>query len=142
MGFEITLYTLEEANHLVKKLRPELDRLVRLKAELDQLEVRGEVLSLTVTAGGTAEGPEARELAGLHGRRAVLAKQVAEGVEAIHARGCLLKDLEVGLLDFYALRGDRLVFLCWRRDEAEITHWHPLASGFSGRLPLDTSERE
>lgn len=142
MTFRITLYTVEEANEATKQLRPELTRLARVKAELDRLEVRAGALQLIVSSGGQAEGPEGRELQSLQARRAALASQIARGVEAIHRRGCLIKDLDIGLLDFYALRGDRLVFLCWKRDEPEITHWHPLESGFSGRLPLDTSELE
>ena len=142
MGFEITLFTVEEANELARELEPELDRLVNLKAELDRLEVRCEVLRLTVSAGGGEQGPEARELRELQGLRATRAAETAGGVEAIHERGCLLKDLDVGLLDFYALRGDRLVFLCWKRGEAEVHHWHSLDGGFAGRLPLDASELE
>jgi hypothetical protein len=142
MTFRIVLFTVEEANEFAKQLRPELVRLGRVKAELDRLEIRAGVLQLTLQSGGSADGPEARELDALQSRRTSLASQVARGVEAIHRRGCLVKDLEVGLIDFYALRGDRLVFLCWKRDEAEVNHWHPLESGFSGRMPLDTSELE
>jgi hypothetical protein len=142
MTFKITLFTVEEANALAHEVRPGLDRLARIKTDLDRLEVRAEVLGLTVSAGGSAAGPEARELEELQSRRGVLAGEIARGVEAIQRRGCLVKDIGAGLLDFYALRGDRLVFLCWRRDEPEISHWHPLESGFSGRLPLDTSELE
>ena len=40
-------------------------------------------------------------------------------------------------MDFYTLREDRLVFLCWRLDEAHITHWHDIESGFAGRQPVD-----
>ena len=57
-------------------------------------------------------------------------------------RGCVLKDLDRGLLDFYALSGDRLIFLCWQLGESEIAHWHTLEGGFAGRQPLDRSELE
>jgi hypothetical protein len=142
MGLRITLFTVEEANALVKVLRPELDRLAALQAEVDRLELRCEVLSLTVSAGGSESSPEARELRETQALRAGRAGEIARGVEAIHDRGCLLKDLDAGLVDFYALRGDRLVFLCWRRGEPEVAHWHPLEAGFAGREPLDAGERE
>jgi len=100
------------------------------------------VLRLTVSAGGSSRGPEARELDEIQSSRARMAAEIASGVDAIHRHGCLLKDLERGLLDFYALSGDRLVFLCWKRDEPEVSHWHPIEDGFSGRQRLDTSELE
>lgn len=142
MSLRITLFTPDEATELAKKLKPELERLVALKAELDQLEVRSGVLRLTVNAGGSPQGPEARELREATAARSRLASEIGAGVDAIHRQGCLLKDLEKGLLDFYALSGDRLVFLCWKKDEAEVSHWHSLESGFAGRQKLDTSELE
>lgn len=142
MGFRITLFTVEGANALAHELRPALDQLAALKAEHDRLEVRCEVLRLMLSAGATPKAPEARELRELRAKRASLGMEILRGIRKIQEKGCLVKDPGIGLLDFYALRGDRLVFLCWKRDEPEVTHWHPLESGFSGRLPLDTSELE
>jgi hypothetical protein len=42
-----------------------------------------------------------------------------------------------GLVDFYTLRDDRLVFLCWRLGEPRITHWHEVDAGFADRQPVD-----
>jgi len=142
MGFQVTLFTIDEATELAKRLRPELDRLAALKTELDQLEIRSNVLRLTVSAGGSSRSPEAGELRETQASRARIASEIASGVEAIHRHGCLLKDLGRGLLDFYALSGDRLVFLCWKKDEPEVAHWHTLEAGYAGRQPLDTSELE
>ena len=142
MSLEIRLFSVEEATRLARDLTPELDRLAGLKRELDQLEIRAGVLRLTVSAGGSSKSPEARELEELQARRSRAARDLAGGVKAIHRRGCLLKDLERGLLDFYALSGDRLVFLCWKRGEPEVSHWHGLEDGFAGRQPLDTSDLE
>jgi hypothetical protein len=52
--------------------------------------------------------------------------------------GCVFKGFEEGLVDFCALRDDRLVFLCWRYGESRISHWHEVDAGFTGRQPLDT----
>ena len=142
MTLRITLFTSEDATALARKLKPELDRLAALKAKLDRLEVRAGVLKLTVSAGGNSQSPEAGELRDIHALRARVAGEIASGVEAVHRHGCLIKDLDQGLIDFYALSGDRLVFLCWKRDEPEVAHWHSLEDGFSGRQPLDTSEIE
>ena len=47
--------------------------------------------------------------------------------------------LDEGLVDFYALRGDRLVFLCWKHGEDQIAHWHEVGAGFPGRQPIDAN---
>ena len=51
--------------------------------------------------------------------------------------GCIIRDLELGLVDFYTMAGGRIVCLCWRRGEPKIEHWHPVDEGFSGRRPLE-----
>ena len=51
--------------------------------------------------------------------------------------GCVFKGFEAGLVDFYSLLEDRLVFLCWRLGEARVTHWHELDAGYAGRRPID-----
>jgi hypothetical protein len=48
----------------------------------------------------------------------------------------MVKDLDRGLVDFYSLMGDRLVFLCWQVTEPEVSHWHSLEDGFSGRQQI------
>ena len=44
--------------------------------------------------------------------------------------------LDRGLVDFYSLMGDRLVFLCWQVSEPEVSHWHTLEDGFAGRQQI------
>ena len=141
MNLKLTLFSLAEANRMVEELTPELKRLLLGKRELDQLDKRIAVLALA-SSGAAPSNPDALELKPLVERRALLGRQLASGVQAIHHRGCLLKDLDKGLVDFYAVSGDRLIFLCWQLGEAEVAHWHPLEGGFSSRQPLDRSELE
>ena len=67
----------------------------------------------------------------------VQAERVAGLVDELQALGVELKALEQGMVDFYALREDRLVYLCWRLGEEHITHWHEVDAGFTGRRPVD-----
>jgi hypothetical protein len=131
----LVVFTVEEANRLLAEIRPRLERLVAAKREYERVQTRIGVLDLAV-AGAARDNPDLRELRGLHDRRNALAEDISREVTAIHRRGCLVKDLERGLVDFYALAGDRLVFLCWQLGEAEVTHWHTLEGGFAQRQPL------
>ena len=44
--------------------------------------------------------------------------------------------LENGILDFPTTLEGRWVYLCWRRGEVQISHWHELEGGFRGRQEL------
>jgi hypothetical protein len=61
-------------------------------------------------------------------------KQMLESFQEI---GCIVKDLEIGLIDFPALYRGKEVYLCWRLGEPDIAYWHPVEEGFAGRRPID-----
>jgi len=52
--------------------------------------------------------------------------------------GCVPKSISEGLVDFFALKDDQLVFLCWKQGDEGIRAWHTLESGFAGRRPIET----
>lgn len=58
-------------------------------------------------------------------------------MERVENLGVLVKDLDVGLVDFPTLFQGEEVYLCWRMDEDDIDHWHGVDEGFAGRKPID-----
>lgn len=54
----------------------------------------------------------------------------------LHGRGCRLKDIDRGLVDFPAIVEGEEVLLCWQMGEPEVSHYHGLEDGFSGRRHL------
>jgi hypothetical protein len=58
-------------------------------------------------------------------------------IERIEELGVLIKDLDIGLVDFPTLFRGEEVYLCWRMDEDDIDHWHGVNEGFTGRRPID-----
>lgn len=54
--------------------------------------------------------------------------------------GCELKDWEYGLVDFPARQQDRDVCLCWKLGEEQVTQWHEVHAGFSGREPITADD--
>ncbi len=88
---------------------------------------------ITVSGGGVVDQAAWRV------RRARLeesTRAMRTGLEEIRELGGVIKDLELGLVDFLHLRGGREVNLCWRYGEARITHWHGLDEGYAARKPL------
>jgi len=74
--------------------------------------------------------------------REKLADGVKSALEQIEATGCLVKDLDTGLLDFPTRLNEEDVYLCWRLGEDRIRFWHRIHEGFAGRKPLDPSDTD
>ena len=112
-----------------------------MKREFDRLETRTEVM-LVATSGAAPDNPDAIELRGLSEKRRRLGENIGRGIGALQEKGVLLKDLDKGLCDFYALAGDRLILLCWQLGESEIAFWHSLEDGYKGRQSLKNAGLE
>jgi hypothetical protein len=129
-------FTVEEANALVAALELEFGRVARVRAELGPLiESLGGAEPAMALLQEDAEPPPGREADTERLRR--LAGEITSAVEHVNGFGCLVKDLERGLVDFYALQDDEPVFLCWQFGEPAVAHWHGLEEGFAGRKPIE-----
>lgn len=62
-------------------------------------------------------------------------------IEAIHREGMLIKDLELGLVDFPAIIHGEDVLLCWKLGEERVEYYHDYASGYAGRRKLPSDWR-
>lgn len=132
------LFTPEEADALVLRLEASFRRmdplLVRVREIQDLLEDEE-----TYWGGDVARAPP-QEKAGHEALAGELARTRAAldaEVSAIRALGVEVKDVAMGLVDFYARRDGDIVYLCWQRGEPRVGHWHTLEGGFAGRRPLE-----
>jgi len=66
-----------------------------------------------------------------------LAETLKSALNRILETGCLIKDLDVGLLDFPAVINQQEVCLCWKLGEDRIRFYHRQDEGFANRKPLD-----
>jgi hypothetical protein len=131
------IFSVEEANQLVPYLELALGELVDLAREVATLRREVEVLSAIESAGATSTNADVRSLREreqTYSRRSERFRDVLLGVTR---HGCIVRDLEEGLVDFYAVVRNRVICLCWRRGEPRVAHWHPADEGFSSRRPLD-----
>jgi len=132
-------FTLEEANALVPSLQIEFGRIARARAEIGPViaALGGADASMVILQedGAAPPGREAEAE-----RLRALAAEITEAVERVNDLGCLVKDVDAGLVDFYALQDGEPVFLCWQFGEPAISSWHGLEEGFSGRKPIEGAE--
>jgi hypothetical protein len=121
-------FTVEEATDLLPELREILGHIKTLRDKL-VIDVEGAlpVIRKMKENGG---GPEANAyLDRVHDLNGRLRRLGELGVQ--------IKDVDKGLVDFPAWRGDQEILLCWHLGEEAIRFWHTAESGFSGRQPLE-----
>ena len=131
------LFEVEEANQLLPQVREILRQLRKRRNELEQLEKKKAVEELAWLQPDGTVSPKAQvELERLNQLQEKRMEAFEESLGQLNSMGAQMKDLDAGLVDFFAARGDELVYLCWKDGEDEIRHWHDLESGFAGRRPL------
>lgn len=57
-------------------------------------------------------------------------------LDDIHALGCEVRHIELGLVDFPARIHGREVYLCWQLGEPMVAYYHGLREGYAGRRPI------
>jgi hypothetical protein len=126
------LFTLAEAERTLPLVRGIVADLMseypRWRAAVGRFEL--------LSAGARAEWGETPELAAAREEVTAAAARINDYLKELEAIGCVFKGFDAGLVDFYTLREDRPVFLCWKMGEARIEHWHELDAGFTGRQPI------
>jgi hypothetical protein len=124
------LFSAEDANQLI----PRLEFLVR-RLQMQANSLRARIREIAERDSGIL-GLELAEVVSRYPELRPYATAMAEAAGAIESFGCLLKDIDQGLIDFPCRVEDETVFLCWQFGEPHIVAWHTLDSGFAQRQPL------
>jgi len=117
-------FTFEQANAMVRMIRPMMAEILRLRQVI--LERQPEVWPVVEKAAGNGGSREASLAAREFQRLDSLVRE-------IQATGAVIKDINHGLVDFPALRDEREVYLCWKYGEEAIRFWHETDTGFTSR---------
>jgi hypothetical protein len=121
-------FTLEEANGALKLIRPLMEEVQSIRQKI--LEKQPETWTAIEKSVGNGGN---RTLS-----RMVQDFERLDGlVHRILDTGAQIKDINIGLLDFSAMKDGREVYLCWQYGEGEIAYWHEVDAGYSGRQPID-----
>jgi hypothetical protein len=133
---EQRLFTLTEAERARRELEPFLVEAMDCRKKLAGLDTDLSAVSARIMMMGGVIVPY-EKLATLRVEHQNLAEALKAALNRILETGCLIKDLEVGLLDFPSLIDNEQVYLCWRLGEDRIRFYHGPNEGFAGRKPLD-----
>ena len=121
------LFTLEEANALIPQLLNLVPEIQKLSGSMDHdFPDIHNAREKAKWNGGSPQGT----------RYLNVILEYIHLIQEIESIGCEIKGVREGLIDFPSIREGREVYLCWRMPETEISFWHGLDAGFSGRQPI------
>ena len=133
-------FTVGEASAMIRMLEEHFGRMLQLQAQIrgvyERLDASGYAPDDdefdVVPVGASPE--VVNELATLR----TLVDALKADVGSLYHAGCIVKDIDQGLVDWYAKKGEREVLLCWRLGEKSVGFWHDVDAGFAGRRSIET----
>ena len=128
------LYSIETANHLLPWLEQQFKNLRMVNGDLDNHKKT--LADLLRNRGNN--GHSSSEEVILSTREVVdrLTANMQEVLKGIDDLGILVRNIEMGLVDFPAERDGRLIYLCWISGESTVAFWHETNVGFTDRQSL------
>ena len=133
---EQKIFSLTEAERLRVQLEPVLIEAMESRRKMEEVEEQLRDIAERISrSGGMLIHYE--KVAKIRVEFNRLQQSVQSALDRIQETGCVVKDLNVGLLDFPArIDGDE-VYLCWKLGEDRIRFYHRQDEGFAGRKPID-----
>lgn len=133
---EQRLFTLKEAEHARREIEPFLVEAIECRKKLSGLDNDLSAVAARIMMMGGVIVPY-ESLAKLRREHTRLAETLKSSLDRILETGCVIKDLEIGLLDFPSIIDNEEVYLCWKLGEDRIRYYHRQNEGFAGRRPID-----
>ena len=135
---EIKVFSLEEAKSVLPEIKQSFREIFELNGIVKSLSSDIKLL-FDIWGDGLSEAknPDNMLYKEKVKKRNHYAKKLKRNVDNIQEIGCVVKDIENGLVDFFFDNNGDTVFLCWKYGEDDINHWHELDEGFAGRKHIN-----
>src|SRR5579863_461921 len=134
-------FTLAEAQRLIPRVDQLLRDAVAIKSEYDQAEAAIQSFTERVMMMGGMAVDRTVAL-NARSRRDSAAGRLRAAIQEVQEIGCIVKDLDTGLIDFPTLFRGVEVYMCWKLGEPAIEFWHGVEEGFKGRKAIDQDFRD
>ena len=129
-------FTLAQAEQLLPEVEQALRDALFHKSEYQAAEEELNQSTQRIRmAGGSRVNPA--PILAARARRDTSGAALKEIFERVEEMGVLIKDLDIGLIDFLTRYHGQEVCLCWKLGEDRIRFWHGMEEGFRGRKPID-----
>jgi len=126
-------FSLKQANELLKKLRPEVERVSELneqlqmldntKIEFDEDNIENFLLEVELNKNFHEKNVELYSLLGF-----------------LIRQGCVMRDLDKMEVDLYSKFNDKEILFCWKANEETIQFWHYPGEDITKRKPIKQVE--
>lgn len=134
-------FRLAEAERLLPQVEQHLRDALFYKSEYERVHRDIEGALERIRQSGGARPDPGKHLA-MRAERDGFVRKLQEAMEGVEELGALVKDLDIGLIDFMARYQGRDVCLCWKFGEDSIRFWHGAEEGFRGRKEIDDDFRQ
>ena len=111
-------FTVEEAQGLVGWLADAFRNIAPLREQAGRQNAEIAKLEEHIRSNGGSHAPG--QLAGKRRELRETSDQIDRQVALVEERGCVVKSVQQGLVDFPSIREGREVYLCWLEGEPEI----------------------
>ncbi len=125
----------ERANALIPKLAPLVEELLRKRRDLAIKLLEHDPALRVPPPGSTTRLAVPRSPLPVP-RFGELKSEIVRLIHRIESFGGIVKDLDLGLIDFPSVRDGQPIVLCWKAGEPAVAHWHGTSEGFADRKPL------
>jgi len=131
-------FTVEEANALIGFLDTSLDRMRRNRQRYLWLLEEISILRVVVECGADDGNTDAVELADKMSQLEAVEREIERARATIAETGCILKDEDAGLIDFFSIQNNTVVYLSWKRSEETVKFWRSIReTDVKARRPLE-----
>ena len=139
MDPQLRAFTVQEVNELIPTLTQFLNEIKAGHKLAIDLETQIDALELITEKGSEKSVRDLNKLVEKHHK---CVSEFYAIVDQVHNLGCLVKDVELGLIDFYSVIEGKVVYLCWKLGEEKVGFWHEVGKGYTSRQPLNFDEHK
>ena len=134
-------FTIQTSNKTLKKVIPCFHRIFFLNKKIDTLtknidnlvDIWGEDIF-------RADNSDKEFYKNYIKSRKLNAFELRKSIREIKSHGCIIRDVDKGIVDFYTESNGKSGYFCWKYGDSKIKNWHPEGSCVSKRLPSKSME--
>ena len=133
-------FTVEEANALIGFLENTLERIRRNRQRYLWLLEEVAILKLIVECGADQANRDSVELDDKSQEIKAVEAEIEKARGSVRDAGCVLKDEEKGMVDFFSIQNNTVVYLSWKKGEDSVRFWRSIRDADTNvRRPLEGS---
>lgn len=135
-------FTVDEANALIGFLETALERIRRNRQRYLWLQEEISILRLIVECGADDGNTDSVSLDDKVAQMEAVEREIEKAKAAIAETGCILKDEDRGMIDFFSIQNNTVVYLSWHKGEENVKFWRSIReTDATVRRPLTGSPR-